>query len=187
MKRSRLLSVIALSVSAGCLLAGCTVGPDYRPPVVAVPPSFAGAPGDRNGAQDITVWWHGFGDPLLDRLIEQGLRDNPDVRQAAMRIEEARAQERAVRSNGGPKINASAQAGYNQLSSNALPSGLANLGTLGAGRGASALGLAGEHFTTFQTGFDASGRSTCLAASVGPMRRRGPAPSFRSGRIAMPV
>jgi outer membrane protein TolC len=143
MKRSRLLSVIALSVSAGCLLAGCTVGPDYRPPVVAVPPSFAGAPGDRNGAQDITVWWHGFGDPLLDRLIEQGLRDNPDVRQAAMRIEEARAQERAVRSNGGPKINASAQAGYNQLSSNALPSGLANLGTLGAGEGSFRAGAGG--------------------------------------------
>jgi outer membrane protein TolC len=64
----RLLSVIALSVSAGCLLAGCTVGPDYRPPVVAVPPSSPARPAIGTGAR-YRCWWHGFGDPVLDRLI----------------------------------------------------------------------------------------------------------------------
>jgi outer membrane protein TolC len=149
MNPSRILAVMALSS-----LAGCSVGPDYHAPAVAVPPTFGGAVGQ--AAPDIAAWWHAFNDPVLDGLIARGLQGNLDIRQAAARVEQARAQERATRANGGPRVNASAQGGYNQLSSNSLPSALTNLGNLGGGSGGSALGLAGEHFTTFQTGFDAS-------------------------------
>jgi len=37
-------------------------------------------------------WWRRFNDPVLDRLVDQALRANPNVRTAGLRIMEARAQ-----------------------------------------------------------------------------------------------
>ena len=37
-------------------------------------------------------WWRNFNDPVLDRLVAEAQRVNPDVRTAGMRILEARAQ-----------------------------------------------------------------------------------------------
>jgi NodT family efflux transporter outer membrane factor (OMF) lipoprotein len=144
-------------LAALLLLGGCTVGPDYRPPVVAVPASYAGDHDASRTASDISRWWAAFGDPVLDDLIVRAQTGNLDVRQAAARVSEARAQERVVRARGGPSVNASAQAGYTRLSENSLPAGLANLG--GGGQpagGGGGIGLPGEGFATFQAGFDAS-------------------------------
>jgi NodT family efflux transporter outer membrane factor (OMF) lipoprotein len=143
-------------LAALLLLGGCTVGPDYRPPVVAVPASYAGDHDASRTASDISRWWAAFGDPVLDDLIVRAQTGNLDVRQAAARVSEARAQERVVRARGGPSVNASAQAGYTRLSENSLPAGLANLGGGGQPGGGGGIGLPGESFATFQTGFDAS-------------------------------
>ena len=43
-------------------------------------------------------WWKSFGDPQLDRLVEQARLNNPDVAIATERVKEARAQERVSRS-----------------------------------------------------------------------------------------
>jgi NodT family efflux transporter outer membrane factor (OMF) lipoprotein len=142
-------------VAAILLLGGCTVGPDYRPPAIAVPATYAGDRSTARPASDISRWWSAFGDPVLDDLIARAQAGNLDVRQAAARVAEARAQERAVRARGGPSLNASAQAGYTRLSENSLPAGLANLGGGGQPGGGGGIGLAGEDFATFQTGFDA--------------------------------
>jgi NodT family efflux transporter outer membrane factor (OMF) lipoprotein len=145
------------SVAALLLLGGCTVGPDYRPPAVALPASYGADAAAAPGNADLGQWWRAFGDPMLNALIERARSGNLDVRQAAARVEEARAQERVVRARGGPALNAGAQAGYTRLSNNALPAGLANLGGGGGQSGAgSPIGLPGEDFATFQTGFDAS-------------------------------
>lgn len=143
-------------LAALLLLGGCTVGPDYRPPAAAVPATFS--TGETMGAADADLarWWAGFGDPVLDNLIARGRAGNLDLRQAAARIEQARAQQRAVRARGGPSLNANAQAGYTRLSENSLPAGLANLGGGGQSGGGSPIGLAGEDFATFQVGFDAA-------------------------------
>jgi NodT family efflux transporter outer membrane factor (OMF) lipoprotein len=142
-------------VAALLLLGACTVGPDYRPPAVDVPARYGGSLSGQASNADFGQWWTAFGDPVLDALIERAKSGNLDVRQAAARVEEARAQERVVRARSGPSVNASAQAGYTRLSENALPAGLANLGGGQAG-GNSPIGLPGEDFATFQAGFDAS-------------------------------
>jgi outer membrane protein, multidrug efflux system len=151
---SRIRPLVAL-----LLLGGCTVGPDYRPPAIAVPAAYAGARDASPTASDISRWWAAFGDPVLDDLVARAQAGNLDVRQAAARVAEARAQERVVRARGGPSVNASAQAGYTRLSENSLPAGLANLGgggQPGGGGSSGGIGLPGEDFATFQAGFDAS-------------------------------
>ncbi len=139
-------------------VAGCTVGPDYRTPQVAVPAFFSADGVSGNGARDVSTWWTAYGDPVLDGFISRGLAANLDIRQAASRVEQARLQEAVVRAGAGPRINASGQAGYSKLSENSLPSALTNLGTLnpGAPSTGSGIGLPGEGFSTFQVGFDAS-------------------------------
>jgi NodT family efflux transporter outer membrane factor (OMF) lipoprotein len=131
------------------------VGPDYRPPAVPVPETYSGEPPAGAVTGDLAAWWTAFGDPVLDGLVARVRTGNLDIRQAAARVAEARAQERVVRARGGPSVNASAQAGYTRLSENALPAGLANLGGGQAG-GGSPIGLPGEDFATFEAGFDAS-------------------------------
>ena len=144
-------------VAALLLLGACTVGPDYRPQAVAVPPAYGGSPAAGPAKADLGQWWTAFGDPALNALIERAQSGNLDMRQAAARVEEARAQERVVHARGGPSLNAGAQAGYTRLSENSLPAGLANLGGGGApSGGGSPIGLPGEDFATFQAGFDAS-------------------------------
>lgn len=143
------------SVALLLILSACTVGPDYHAPKLTLPDQLGrtSAP-----APDMRSWWRQFQDPVLDRLIEQTLTGNLDVQRAAIRVREARAQMMAVRSAAGPKLNAGAQAGYSRLSQNALPDALAKLGSAGGGGsgGGSAIGLPGEDFASFQTGFDAS-------------------------------
>ena len=79
----------ALSVA---LLAGCTVGPQYVRPEVAAPQAFAEASPDHYVAtQPVSALWSAFGDPVLDRLIDEALARNLTLAQAAARLAEARA------------------------------------------------------------------------------------------------
>jgi multidrug efflux system outer membrane protein len=140
------------------MVAGCTAGPDYRSPSIAVPSTFSSGADRAGPAPEVASWWTAYGDPVLDGLVARGLAANLDIRQAASRVEQARLQERVVRAEAGPQINASGQAGYSKLSQNSLPSALTSLGTLGSGSPSTGtgIGLPGEGFSTFQLGFDAS-------------------------------
>lgn len=147
----------AASLAVSMLLSACTVGPSYAPPPTSVPPSYGTTQRQAETSADLGEWWTAFADPVLNSLVGRALAGNLDVQQAAARVRQARAQERATRRSGSPQINASAQGGYTRLSENALPSGLANLGTLNPGESnGSGLGFPGEDFPTFQLGFDAS-------------------------------
>lgn len=55
-------------------------------------------------------WWRGFGDPQLVALVEQARANNPDVRLAAARVEEARATEAGSRALLLPSIGAGVDA-----------------------------------------------------------------------------
>src|SRR6187401_338773 len=68
-------------------LAGCAIGPDYERPKVDLPTQYGVAQSPTPAAQN---WWSVFGDPVLDRLVDEALAANYDLRAAAERIEAAR-------------------------------------------------------------------------------------------------
>ena len=110
MRRLALLPVAAL------LLAGCTVGPDYRRPAYPVPPAFRGQ-GPEDPAESVAdlAWWRVFEDETLQQLIRSALGENYDLRIAAARIMDARAQVTITRSFQFPELNASGSAIYEHI------------------------------------------------------------------------
>jgi multidrug efflux system outer membrane protein len=83
--------VFTLVLAAG-MLAGCAVGPNYHRPKVTPPPAFRGvdATTDPTSLAD-AKWFEVFKDPQLQGLIRTALEQNYDVREAAARVEAARA------------------------------------------------------------------------------------------------
>jgi NodT family efflux transporter outer membrane factor (OMF) lipoprotein len=137
---------------AASLLAGCTVGPDYRRPTSPVPPAFAERHSDaRADDAALSTWWRAFADPELDTLVNRAIAQNLDVQSAAARIREARARERAAGAAGSPQVAANGSVTRQRISENAFPV------PPGAGSGSGAgFGLPGTEFTTWRAGFDAS-------------------------------
>ncbi|AOK28054.1 MULTISPECIES: efflux transporter outer membrane subunit [Burkholderia] len=97
-RRSRPLAALAAPLAGAALLAGCTVGPDYRPDASALPPAYASqdalrslqaAPSAR--APSLDAWWLGFNDAMLTRIIDRVLAQNLDLAAADARIAQARA------------------------------------------------------------------------------------------------
>jgi len=102
-------------VAAAVLLVGCTVGPDYKRPDVPVPPDFRGrAPDAPTGPQSLgdAAWFQIFQDEVLQGLIRTALEANYDLRIAAARVLEARAQVTISRSFQFPDVSGSASANY---------------------------------------------------------------------------
>ena len=79
--------------AAALLLSACrSVSPDYAPPTVGFAPSFGAEPQpEGSGPIDPERAWTAFGDPLLDRLVEQAREASPSVSLALARVREARA------------------------------------------------------------------------------------------------
>jgi NodT family efflux transporter outer membrane factor (OMF) lipoprotein len=92
--------LLALTPLVGALLlAGCAVGPDYRVPASTMPASFHGqaALDAHNGARAapaLDVWWTGFNDAALTRIIGRVLEQNLDLAAALARVDQARASAR---------------------------------------------------------------------------------------------
>lgn len=70
-------------------LIAVTAAAAAKPPKVQVPAAFH-EPSDA-GTPAAAVWWRAFHDPVLDRLVEETLARNLDLRVAFTRIEQARA------------------------------------------------------------------------------------------------
>jgi NodT family efflux transporter outer membrane factor (OMF) lipoprotein len=71
------------------------VGPNYQRPKVSVSPSFGETGDQRRVSTESTPyrdWWRAFNDPVLDRLVARAYRDNLTLRQAGVRVLQARAQ-----------------------------------------------------------------------------------------------
>src|SRR4051794_23836947 len=79
----------ALFLAVALLLSACTLGPDYKRPEVDLPATLGVAQSAKAPAER---WWSLFGDPVLDALVDEGLANNRDLRAAAERIEQSRAQ-----------------------------------------------------------------------------------------------
>lgn len=90
------------------LVGACTVGPDYQPPQPQLPDHWSeAAPAE---TQDLAQWWRRFNDPELDRLVDQAIAGNLDLKMAVQRIEAAKA-DRIIQAAGGlPTVTAGASA-----------------------------------------------------------------------------
>ena len=76
-------------------LAGCSVGPRYKPPVVKLQP-YVNAPviGSQNNSSpppSLDTWWTGFDDAELTKIIERALAQNLDLAASVARVEQSRA------------------------------------------------------------------------------------------------
>jgi multidrug efflux system outer membrane protein len=103
-------SYVAITMTAA-LLAGCTVGPNYRRPQVAIPANFrAPAPLPEPQAESLAdlKWFEVFRDEKLQELVRVALAHNYDLQDAAARVDEARANLGITRSNQFPQLDAGA-------------------------------------------------------------------------------
>jgi len=111
---------LALAASA------CTVGPNYKRPVVQLPEAYrAAAPTGALAADQPSLgdqkWWEVFQDEQLQELIRTALRQNFDVRIAAARVAEARAQLGITRADQFPQVDGSALADRERVSASPVP------------------------------------------------------------------
>jgi multidrug efflux system outer membrane protein len=99
---------LLLAAAPLVLIAGCTMGPNYKQPPVQVAQTFRDqiGPADAASIADLP-WWSVFNDPPLQALINDGLHNNYDLQVAVSRIEQARQIVLQSQSEGAPQI------GYN--------------------------------------------------------------------------
>ena len=94
-------------------LIGCTLGPNYKRPVVSTPSTYRGLTEEEAAKTEAASlgdekWWTVFQDEQLRSLIRTALRQNYDVRIAASRILAAQAQLGITRADQFPSVAASA-------------------------------------------------------------------------------
>ncbi len=96
------------------MLVGCMVGPDYRRPAVETPPSWRF---EEKQARTVANagWWEQFQDPVLNRLIQEALRENKEIQITTARIEEFMGRYGVTRATLFPQVNAGASAGRSRV------------------------------------------------------------------------
>jgi multidrug efflux system outer membrane protein len=106
MRRFFMISTVGIMLSG---LVGCiNLGPDYQRPDVNVEiPEFFQNDSIKSAADAVIAdrWWQDFNDPELNRLVEEVLLYNWDLKQAAARILEARAQFVQVSADRWPQVD----------------------------------------------------------------------------------
>jgi outer membrane protein, multidrug efflux system len=99
------------TVLAAVMFSGCTVGPNYHRPTIQTPAAFRSptptSTSDPASLADLK-WWEVFKDERLQDLERTALAQNYDLRDAAARIEAARANLGITRSNQYPNLSAGA-------------------------------------------------------------------------------
>ena len=131
MERKPQVGLAAATVIA-ILLAGCTVGPHYRPPAPPTVTTYdrapepsqtvnsagaAGAAQHLNPAMDVPAqWWTLFHSPQLDRLVREALANSPTLAQASARLKQAQEESNArTGATKYPSVNATVSAQREQV------------------------------------------------------------------------
>lgn len=117
----RLLPPLAIAAWAS-MFGGCSVGPDYVRPALRLAERYTTEPtllqpidetGDREpqrfvpGADVPARWWELFGSPALSSLVDEALRNNPDVAAAQAALQQAQELTAAQRGALLPSVQAS--------------------------------------------------------------------------------
>lgn len=110
-------TVVAVGVALSLL--GCTVGPDYRRPDAPTVPNWKDPAAQGDLATQRTDpdprWWLTFDDPTLTGLIDKGITGNLNLKQAVMRVLEARQGIATARAAGLPSLGGNASYQREQL------------------------------------------------------------------------
>jgi multidrug efflux system outer membrane protein len=120
---------VAATASLLALLAGCTVGPDYKERENTAHGQFHGLSDSQSGPSKLVTgpaslqkWWSTLNDPVLDSLLARSIEANLDLRLAQSRLTEARAQRGIVAADRWPSLDANGS--YNRSrASDHSPSG----------------------------------------------------------------
>lgn len=171
-----------ISLVSIAALSSCSLAPKYVRPDLPVPPGWpiGDAYLTQNEATLPSVNYRGiFRDPRLQRVIEQALVNNRDLRVAAANIAVARAQYRIQRAELLPEIGASAGytrrdsgtrgvnttgAGTNAGTGTGVGTGVGNTGAITAGGGATNTFSASLGITAFEVDLFGRVRSLTTAA-----------------------
>ena len=117
MKRLQRPFSLAAAALVVTVLAGCTLGPNYKRPQMPAPPQhrFVEGPAEAESIADVP-WWEVVEDPHLVALIRDAIANNLDLQVAAARVEEARAVAGISKSFLYPQVGFGAGYGAGQLS-----------------------------------------------------------------------
>jgi len=143
----------AIALSLTLLVSGCTVGPDYKPPIVPAPKQWSEATKDKHTGLPLPErpdqWWKVFNDPVLNLLITDAIAANLDLKQALVRVKDARAQRWVTITAGLPSITGKSNVSrrLNNTSSTSQTGGTPS--TSGGS------GFGNQLINIFQVGFDA--------------------------------
>jgi multidrug efflux system outer membrane protein len=120
MEMSMRKTVIALALLS---LAGCAAMPELHSLKTDLPTAWPQEAGQA-AAQVAPDWWKTFADPQLDGLIQEALAHNGDIRLAAARIEEARANLGLARADQAIQVQGAADVGRSRRTQvGAIPAG----------------------------------------------------------------
>ncbi|WP_198150650.1 TolC family protein, partial [Aeromonas tecta] len=122
------------------LLGGCSLAPDYQPPVHTVSQFYLNqaTPGTQAGGESPLAWWHQFQDPELDALVLAAQHQNISLKIASQRIQQAQAYQETIASFKVPTLSLGGGYTDSRLSENGALTGpavspLALPGALGGG------------------------------------------------------
>lgn len=97
------------------LFCGCAVGPDYVRPVLELPAATDNGSAPQYALFAADGWWKLFEDPTLERIEQEALRYNLDLKLALARVEEARALARIAFADRLPALGAAGAAARGRL------------------------------------------------------------------------
>jgi multidrug efflux system outer membrane protein len=114
------------------VIAGCTVGPDYKAPQVTVAPTYRDQPAQPSAASLADApWWTVFDDKALQGLLAEALANNLDVQVAVTRVDQARALVGVARSEALPQIGYQAFVAGERSAAPGSPAGALTYATYG--------------------------------------------------------
>jgi NodT family efflux transporter outer membrane factor (OMF) lipoprotein len=114
----------AAALAGAALLAGCTVGPNFRPPTAPSDTTYV-APGEARPASGGPVaipgegperrWWTAFGSPRLNELVDQAIAHNASLDASNATLAALREEVNAVRGRTLPQVDANARVEHEQV------------------------------------------------------------------------
>ncbi|MBL8524074.1 MAG: efflux transporter outer membrane subunit [Betaproteobacteria bacterium] len=107
-------AIVALAVAS--MLSACAIGPNYQRPVMELPDAYAASAQKPAAVVAPASWWTLYNDEALNRLVDETLKNNLDLKVAASRISEARSQLGLAVSDQLPSVYATASRERNRNS-----------------------------------------------------------------------
>ena len=116
------------------LFVGCSVGPNYKRPLIESPAIFRGERAPTNSSFADLDWWQIYQDTNLQALVREAFTNNYDLRIAVTRVEQARALAMQARSQFVPNVdyNGTVSRGRNEVLGSAFPNNASTLSSASA-------------------------------------------------------